>query len=518
MKFKHHTLAIVMAGLISLTGYAAIIMDSDDFEHDAVDAQPTKATLTSPAVPTVDASVLVVDEVDNRAGTGKSVSLLDYDTSTGLQIEYDFTIISDTAPDAVLDNAARLSAVRVDLSFAPLSITTQKNHYLSITLGEHLVSQSDSATHFLDCRLYDNGTIDFISSDGSQSIDNPVTDPDNTLSIFANDYDTQNVTYLGPDGASYDLPPNSVAYWLNGSLITFGAQEYASMENRTTSNGDVLFTSTNNLGRFAIVSTVGSDGLDYVFDDIKISDLDSAQDPTGTSWLVSESLTGLIYTGYANQGQTNPVNTVPDYSGSGYQGGGVPIPFVPAAVILSDDGPGDDAARIQAAINTVSGLPLVDGFRGAVVLEAGYYEVNNTLSISTSGVVIRGAGSQENGGTRITFTSTATNKPILFFVGNGSGGPIEITGTRTAITDAYVPVGAKSFTVEDASGYAPGDAIIIQMMVNDDWLFDISDMAQWGWTTGYYQNMKYRRIVTAVNGNEIAIDVPVLQAIENQYG
>ena len=56
------------------------------------------------------------------------------------------------------------------------------------------------------------------------------------------------------------------------------------------------------------------------------------------------------------------------------------------------------------------------------------------------------------------------------------------------------------------------------MMVNDDWLFDISDMAQWGWTTGYYQNMKYRRIVTAVNGNEIAIDVPVLQAIENQYG
>ena len=144
------------------------------------------------------------------------------------------------------------------------------------------------------------------------------------------------------------------------------------MENRITSNGDI-YTSANNFGRFAIVSSTDSTGLDYVFDNIMISDLDSVQNPTGSSWLLSESTnlngsTELVYTGYANQGQTNVVNTVPDYSNSGYKGGGVPIPFVPAAVILSPSG-GDDWTQIQNAINQVSSLPVgPDGFRGAVLL------------------------------------------------------------------------------------------------------------------------------------------------------
>ena len=303
MKIKHYILMTVITGLVCLTGYAAMVMDADDFEHDAVGAEPNKATAVNSAAPTANASVEVVDQAANSAGIGKGVSLLDDDAGTGIQLEYDFSIILDNAPTADLDRAARLSAVRVDLSFDSPSITTPKTHYLNVTLGEHLVSQSDYSGHFLDCRLYDDGTIDFISSDGSESIGHVVSNPNNTLSIFANDYAT-GITYPGPNGSSYNLPGDSVAYWLNGTLITFGGQEYASMEDRITSNGTV-FNSTNNLGRFAIVSTTGSDGLDYVFDNIMITDLDSMQDPTGTSWLVSDSLTGLVYTGYSNQGQTD---------------------------------------------------------------------------------------------------------------------------------------------------------------------------------------------------------------------
>jgi hypothetical protein len=52
---------------------------------------------------------------------------------------------------------------------------------------------------------------------------------------------------------------------------------------------------------------------------------------------------------------------------------------------------GDDGASIQAAIDEVSALePDADGFRGAVLLRAGTYEVAGSLSIRTSGVVLRG--------------------------------------------------------------------------------------------------------------------------------
>ena len=37
-----------------------------------------------------------------------------------------------------------------------------------------------------------------------------------------------------------------------------------------------------------------------------------------TSWLVYEIPTGLVYTGYANEGQVNVVNTLPDFSKSGH--------------------------------------------------------------------------------------------------------------------------------------------------------------------------------------------------------
>lgn len=233
------------------------------------------------------------------------------------------------------------------------------------------------------------------------------------------------------------------------------------------------------------------------------------------SELVYSGPDGLVYAGYANQGQANAVNTIPDFSGAGYGGGGVPIPFIPASVTLTDDGPADDTARIQYAINVVSAAPIgADGFRGAVRLEAGDYTVANTLRIAKSGVVIRGAGSQKNGGTRITYTST--NKSNLFEV-DGSGGPSEIGGTRVGITDVFVPVGATSFQVSNASGFAPGDQIIVQNTVNQKWLDDLSNMSQWGWSTSGYQ-LRFRRTVTAVSGNQITIDIPIVQTIEDQYG
>ena len=233
-----------------------------------------------------------------------------------------------------------------------------------------------------------------------------------------------------------------------------------------------------------------------------------------TAALVVEGPGGLIYTAYANEGQTDEVNTVPDFSRAGYQGGGVAIPFVPAAVTVSN-GPGDDTALIQNAIDQVSALPMgPNGFRGAVFLEAGEYEVGTTLNINASGVVIRGAGQQVGGGTRITFTATV--KDDLFFF-NGNSGPGGGNDDQS-ITDDYVPVGSKTLNVADASAYSPGDLIRITNLVNQQWIDDIGmNLVSPAWNPSSFQ-LRHLRYVVSKNGSELTLDAPIVQAIETQYG
>jgi len=191
--------------------------------------------------------------------------------------------------------------------------------------------------------------------------------------------------------------------------------------------------------------------------------------PVAGAQLVSMGAGGLVYQAYANEGQGNAVNTLPDFSRAGYQGGGVAIPFVRAKLTLAPSG-GDDTIAIQNAIDTVSALPVEPtGFRGAVVLTEGEFQVSSTLAITVGGVVVRGAGQQDGGGTRITFT--AGSQANLFEV-SGNGGPATI-GSGTAITDSFVPVGSRTLNLADASGFFPGDLIQITNLMNQKWIDDI---------------------------------------------
>ena len=155
----------------------------------------------------------------------------------------------------------------------------------------------------------------------------------------------------------------------------------------------------------------------------------------------------LIYSKYKNQGQDNAVNTVPDYSSAGYRGGGVHIPFITTKMVVHpSDSAGDDWENIQSAIDKVSALPIdSNGFRGAVLIKAGDYTVSKTLRILTSGVVIRGEGSNVNG-TRILYS--ATSKSNLFEVGyrhqededilwRDAAYPFPVRYTSQRIADSY---------------------------------------------------------------------------------
>ena len=111
----------------------------------------------------------------------------------------------------------------------------------------------------------------------------------------------------------------------------------------------------------------------------------------GTSTWVYFGPDNLLHYATDSQG-----NRIMDFSYAGYGGGGVTIPDVPVQVAVSPVF-GDNTANIQNAIDQVSArAPDASGIRGAVLLLPGAYEVDGTLSITASGVVLRGSGSGTN--------------------------------------------------------------------------------------------------------------------------
>ena len=100
----------------------------------------------------------------------------------------------------------------------------------------------------------------------------------------------------------------------------------------------------------------------------------SAQDIPPTTTLVYPGTDGkLVYVA------DSLGNKIPDFSNAGYKGGGVPIPYVAIKETVWPV-PGDNSANIQAAIDSVSALPLdASGFRGAVLLKMGTYELEKPL-------------------------------------------------------------------------------------------------------------------------------------------
>jgi Cellulose binding domain/F5/8 type C domain len=226
-------------------------------------------------------------------------------------------------------------------------------------------------------------------------------------------------------------------------------------------------------------------------------------------------------------------DAIPDFSHVGYAGGGVALPTVPVKATVTPV-TGDAGATIQAAIDTVSGMTPdpTTGFRGTVVLKAGTYDVAGSVTISTSGVVLRGEGDGPTG-TIIHATGTSTRTVIRV---QGSGSRSEVSGTRQAITSAYIPVGARTLTVANGAGFHVGDEVVVERTPNQDWI-DATGMDSCTTVGGPYDTadvdgstcldnpwtptdrvMDYERKITAVNGNTLTFDTPMVEAIQSQFG
>ena len=205
-------------------------------------------------------------------------------------------------------------------------------------------------------------------------------------------------------------------------------------------------------------------------------------------------------------------NIIPDFSGVGYLNSEVPIPTVAVVKTVSPVS-GDNLTNIQDAINQVATMKVgADGFRGAILFKKGKYYISDTINIKASGIVLRGEGSDTVSGTH--FVATKTSQFTLFNFRGDSGTYINYT-TRKSITDSYVPFGSKQFTVATGNTFAVGNQVFVHRIPNQAWI-DLLTMAQWGWTASLY-DVYYERKVTAVSGNVITFDSPVMDEMDATY-
>jgi hypothetical protein len=216
---------------------------------------------------------------------------------------------------------------------------------------------------------------------------------------------------------------------------------------------------------------------------------------------------------------TSRGDRIMDFSHAGYMGGGVALPHVPVKRTVEPSGGSDATARIQEAIDRVAALPLENGFRGAVLLQPGVYVCSNTVTISASGVVLRGS-------------TGATSQAILKLAGKPHNA-ITIRSSSTAaagtnfsaettFADSYVPSGASQFTVANTNGFAVGDAIEIRPPVTTGWIkfMQMDDLVRDGkpqtWIRSSGSTIFERRIA-AITGNSITVDVPLSDSFDAKY-
>jgi len=225
-------------------------------------------------------------------------------------------------------------------------------------------------------------------------------------------------------------------------------------------------------------------------------------------------------------------NRIPDFSYAGYKSGGVDIPSISIVKTISSIS-GDNTAHIQVAINEVAAMQTdANGFRGALLLKAGIYQVNGTIKLNQSGIILRGEGdgSDPLTNTIILGKGNSPNQRTILVAGYGgtSKWSEQVSGTKTDITSDTVYVSSKSIQVADASKYNVGDNIIIYHPCTDGWLKAVDYGGTHSNDSGAEPDVDvpwkvnawpivFNRFITAINGNTISIDAPVFNTlIKNQ--
>lgn len=270
---------------------------------------------------------------------------------------------------------------------------------------------------------------------------------------------------------------------------------------------------------FLVVNKVPT--CEVYFDDMKITKREIEQEgsvegvgvpPTqgdpGTSQLVTPVDGALYYSPYNEQG-----DTLSDFSQAGFYGGEVELPVlsdlpVIAVVSPSADPNEDDTQRLQQIIDEAA-AKIPEGEMAVVKLEAGTYNISSAGLYIRSGIVLAGSGQGENG--TILYAKDPVKTSTVRIAGTE---PVEI-GEKAYLTDTYVKAGSCQIHLSeaDAARFQVGDLIRITHPSDHAWC-DALGMS--GITSGAgvdtswdgKVDMTTERIITAINGTEITVNLP----------
>jgi hypothetical protein len=205
---------------------------------------------------------------------------------------------------------------------------------------------------------------------------------------------------------------------------------------------------------------------------------------------------------------------IPDFSNCGYASADQAIPDVPVHIIVRP-ADGDDGARIQAAIDRVSKLPVcADGFRGTVLLAPGQFEVAGQIHISQTGIVLRGSGAGAGG---TTIKATGLDRRTLIRI-EGEANRHRHGDREYRIVDDRVAVGADKLRLDSVAGLKTGDQILITRPSTAEWIKAIgADAFGVGWRPGT-RDIRWNRTIKQIDADTITLDAPITTAIEKRFG
>lgn len=205
---------------------------------------------------------------------------------------------------------------------------------------------------------------------------------------------------------------------------------------------------------------------------------------------------------------------IPDFSRVGYRYSDVPIPDYPVRMTLEAPADGADAMEmIQNAIKSVQ-TP------GAILLKKGTYNISGTITLDRDGVVLRGEGEQT-----ILYSTATTQIPTLIKLGPSTSRTLNNNSTTRIIMDR-TPVGRMYVRVARPENFAVGDKVFIYRPGTDRWIQDLhmteipprpdgGEVVQWK-ASGY--NLYWERTVTAIDGDKVWLDNPVVMEMRDIYG
>ncbi len=212
-----------------------------------------------------------------------------------------------------------------------------------------------------------------------------------------------------------------------------------------------------------------------------------------------------------------PANPVPiDFSHAGYQAGGT-LPNVKAVLAVKPSG-GDDTALIQGALDRVAARPAgTDGFRGAVLLASGRFQIKGQLRMDKSGVVLRGSGA----GT--VLVASGISRRTLLVVGADRDPSLE---AATAV-DQDAPAGSTRLHLASLTGLHVGNHIVVRRPSTLDWITAMGMTNLPGtfaaqrldWHPGSHDLVWDRTIASFdEQSSTVTLDAPITTAIESKYG